>query len=605
MTPSLLLTLLILATTLGLFLSNRLRLDVIALLALLALFLGGVIDVREALAGFSEPLVLMIAALFVVGAALFRTGVADAIGRRVERLAGAAPARLVVVIMLVTALLSAFLSSTGTVAVMLPVVLSIARSRGISPSQLLIPLAFGALLGGMLTLIGTPPNIVVSQQLAQAGLEPFGFFAFTPVGLVLLAAGVGFMALFGGRWVPQRVDAALQRANGSAGPGWRELFSEYGLVEHLSLLRVPVGSAIASQSITSTALRSGHGVTVLAMTSPTPAGPHTRKAGPGSIIRAGDELYVTGAPHCVAEVLTHYGLQKLESPRELPQPISLVDAVIPPRSDFAGKTLRELRLHSGVGVTVLAHRPAAGESAPPDLDQPLRVGDVLLMTGGAKSLHQLAAERSNLVFLGPLPELPAAAVARAPLALLIMFGMLVAMTAGWVPDVIAVLAAAVAMVLAGCLSMEQAYRSINWESVVLIAAILPMATALDKTGGLALAVEGLLGVSEQLGPLALMAALFVLTSVLSQLVSNTATAVLVAPVALQAAQASGLNPEPLLMTVAIAASAAFITPVASPVNTLVLNPGGYRFGDFSRVGVPMALLCLAITLLVVPRVFPL
>ncbi|MFU8814608.1 MAG: SLC13 family permease [Pseudomonadales bacterium] len=422
MSNELLFVLVVLAATLVLFVRNRLRLDLIALLSLLALALSGVVSTEEAIAGFSEPVVLMIAGLFVVGAAMFRTGVADAVGHRVELLGGESPQRLIAAIMVVTAFLSAFLSSTGTVAVMLPVVLAIARRRSISPSRLLIPLAYASLLGGMLTLIGTPPNLIVSNQLRQAGFEPFGFFQFTPTGLTMLAIGLVFMVTVSPYLVPERSRAA--------------------------------------------------------------------------------------------------------------------SAAVPPPPPVVG-----------------------GED-----------------------------ERR--------PE-------RAPVAIAILVLMLLTMTFGLVANVIAVLAAATLLVLTRCVTMEEAYRSINWESVVLIAAIIPMATALDNTGGLTLAADALLALSMDAGPIALMAALFVFTSVLSQLVSNTATTVLVAPIALKAALAMQVDPHAVLLTVAIAASTAFATPVASPVNTLVLGPGGYRFGDYARVGIPLQLLILAGTLVVVPLIIPL
>jgi solute carrier family 13 (sodium-dependent dicarboxylate transporter), member 2/3/5 len=429
--------LVVLAVTLTLFVGNRLRLDLIAVLSLLALTLGGVVSTEQALAGFSDPVVVMIAGLFVVGAAMFRTGVADAVGRRVESLAGHSPRRLVVTIMLATALLSAFLSSTGTVAVMLPVVLAIARRRGIAPSRLLIPLAYAALLGGMLTLIGTPPNLIVSSQLVQAGLEPFGFFQFTPPGLIMLAIGVAFMTLAGPYLIPERRSADRWAATGAA-----------------------------------------------------PLTPYQEQ---GELVQA---------------------------------------------------------------------PPVVGEE---DLRRP----------------------------------------ERAPLAVAIMALMLLVMTFELVAHVIAVLGAAAALVLGRCVTMEEAYRSINWESVVLIAAIIPMGSALANTGGLTLAADAVLALTEGAGPLALMAVLFVFTSVLSQLISNTATTVLLAPIAIQAALTLGLNPHAVLLTVAVAASTAFATPVASPVNTLVLGPGGYRFGDYARAGIPLQLLLLGATLVVVPLLFPL
>lgn len=591
----------VLAVTLAVFVSDRLRLDLIALMALLALALSGVISASEATAGFAEPVVLMIAGLFVVGAGLFNTGVADAMGRWVDRVSGTSPARLVAVIMLVTAFLSAFLSSTGTVAVMLPVVIAIAHSRRISASRLLIPLAFASLLGGMLTLIGTPPNLIVSSTLSQAGFEPFGFFEFTPVGLVMLAIGIGFMVLLSPHLVPER--AARDGSHAPTGPGLTELFSDYGLARRLARVRLRPGSPLARRSVDDAALRTEFGVTILALCSRTARGRQSRPAAPGSIIRDDDELYITGHEDKVSRVAEAKGLDILEWAPELPVPLQLAEALIPPRSNFIGRSLRELRLRSANGVTVLAERPAREDAGPPDLDHRLGVGDALLLSGRRQGISALAAAR-DLVVLGELDDSADRKRSHAPIALAIMLLMLITMTFGLVANVIAVLAAATLLVLTRCVSMEQAYRSINWESVVLIAAILPMATALDNTGGMQLAADALLNLAGSLGPIALLAALFLFTSALSQLVSNTATTVLVAPIALQAAIGMGVNPHAMLMTVAIAASTAFATPVASPVNTLVLNPGGYRFGDFAKAGIPLQLLILVATLLVVPWLFP-
>ncbi len=601
MSAQLWLTLAILMAMLVLFVSNRLRLDLVALMGLLALTLSGLVTTGEALAGFADPVVLMIAALFVVGAGLFQTGVADALGRRVEAMAGDGLAGLTAVIMIVTALLSGFLSSTGTVAVMLPVVLAIARRRRISPSRLLMPLAYAALLGGMLTLIGTPPNLVVTAQLEQSGIEPFGFFSFTLPGLIMLAVGLAYV-LIAGRWL------LVERKPAAADPGqpsWCDLFAQYGLDQQLQHLRVPQGSLLASADVSSSELRSRFGVTVLAIASTTRKGRFVRKAEPGTMIRDHDDLYVVGAASAVAGIVDRFGLRVVQRQAELPASLLLVDAVVPPRSAFIGRTLRQLRLHSGAGVTVLAQRTGGSEDVFLDLDRPLAAGDTLLLTGSAKALKRTARSRRDLLLLADLQSELSERAHLAPVAIAILLGMMLMMTLGLVDNVIAVLLAAVALILTRCVSVEEAYRSVNWEAVVLIAAILPMATALDKTGGLALAADALMATTGDYGPLAVMAVLFIFTAGLSQVVSNTATTVLVAPIALQAALALDVTPYAMLMAIAIAASSAFATPVSSPVNTLVLSAGGYRFGDFLRFGVPLQVLMLITTLIAVPLLFPL
>jgi di/tricarboxylate transporter len=602
MSTDLWIALAVLVVMLGLFVSNRWRLDLIALMGLLALVMTEVITTTEAVAGFADPVVLMIAGLFVVGAGLFRTGVADALGRRVEVLAGASPTRLVAVIMLVTAVLSGLLSSTGTVAVMLPVVLAIARRRGINPSRLLMPVAYAALLGGMLTLIGTPPNLIVSGQLVQSGMEGFGFFSFTAPGLVMLMIGMAYMLVAGRFLLPNRSGDARPK---NREPDWVELFAQYGLDEQLQQLRVPGGCLLAAADVSSSELRSIYGVTVLAIASTTRRGRFVRKAEPGTMIRDDDDLYVVGRAEAISSVVKRFGLRVVSEHARLPDDLLLVDAVVPPRSAFVGRSLRQLRLHSGAGVTVLAQRTAGSEELLLDLDRPLVAGDALLLTGSPKALRRTARSRHDLVLLEDLQEDDGDRAHRAPLAIAVLVGMMLLMSGGWVSNVIAVMLAAVILVLTGCVRVEEAYRSINFEAVVLIAAILPMATALEKTGGLALASDALLAGSGQFGPLAVMAVLFVFTAGLSQVVSNTATTVLLAPVALQAAVALEVSPYAMLMTVALAASSAFMTPVASPVNTLVLSAGGYRFMDFVRVGLPLQVVMLIATLLIVPLFFPL
>jgi len=601
MTTDLLILLVILGVTFALFVSNRFRLDLVAVAALLALFAAGLVDTDEALAGFSHPLVIMIAGLFVVGGGLFRTGVADAMGRWLERTAGRGIRSMMVSVMLVSAALSAFISSTGTVAVLIPVVMALARARKVSPSKLMIPLAFGSLFGGMLTLIGTPPNLIVSAARAEAGAGPFGFFDFTLPGLFMLAVGLAFFGLFGHRLVPERGD----RNRSEASVDEHELANEYRLTDHLVRVSVPNDSGLRGLSLTDSALRTRYRVTALAISSQTARGRQVRRAESGSVVRAGDQLVVAGETGAIEQLCDALGLERIDEHPDLPSSVHPLEAVIPPRSRFSGKTLRELRLHSGAGVTVLAHRPIRSDPvAPPDLDRPLEAGDALLVTGRVPALQRVAENARDLVLLGGDLSLRTRRRSKAPIAIGIMALMLTAMTFSLVPNVIAVLTATVAMLFSRCLTVEEAFGGINWESVILIAAILPMATALENTGGMALAADALVELAQGFGPYVLLAAVFVLTSSLSQLVSNTATTVLAAPIALSAATAMEINPDPVLITVAIAASTAFATPVASPVNTLVYNPGDYRFADFARVGIPLQLFILAAALVVVPLFFP-
>jgi di/tricarboxylate transporter len=661
----------ILAATILLFVSERLRLDVVALLALLALTLTGILAPEEALAGFADPIVLMIAGLFVVGDGLFQTGVARAMGRLPAKLAGDSEVRLLVVIMILVALLSGVMSSTGTVAVMLPVVVGLAWGRNLSPSKLLIPLSVASLLGGMLTLIGTAPNIVVSQHLESLGREGFGMFTFTPVGIAMVVAGVTFMALVGRRFLPDRPSPARPAPTDAL--TLSELAGEWALAPTLFRVRVEPGSPLEGTTLRDAELPARFGVTVTEIRegptaerrrrprrgpalpggagsaasprgvkrdAPAPggaAGPAPGGGAPGdgppgdggpdpavepaaipalaeTPLRPGLELILQGSPDGVHRMVARMGVRLLDEGVEgdptAPE-TGMAEVLLTPRSRLLGQTLKEVRFRDRYQLGVVGIK-RMGELVTPTGEDPvlgdvtLRFGDTLLVQGPWEKVRHLERERRDfIVAMAPREMSDALApLGRAPVAVGIMVGMMVLLTLGLVPAVTAVLLAAVAMVLAGCVTVEDAYRSVNWESVVLIAGILPMATALEKTGGMAWLVEVLSGALDGAGPLLLLAAVFILTSALSQVISNTATAVLLAPIASSLALGIGARPEPFLMALAVAASTAFATPVASPVNTLVLGPGGYRFGDFFKVGVLLQGVILVVTLLLVPLLFP-
>lgn len=597
----------VLLVTIVLFLSDRIRLDIVAVLAVLALMLGGQLTTNEALAGFGDPVVVLIAGLFVVGEGLFRTGIAHAMGTKLTQVAGSSETRLLAMMMATVALLSAVMSSTGAVAVFIPVVLSLAARNGIAPARLLMPLAFASLIGGMLTLIGTPPNLIVNAELARAGVERFGFFDFTPIGLLILIAGIAYMATLGARLLahPDEGDeAAPQRA--SVG----DLIRAHRLHDRFFRLRLGPSSPLVGRTIGEALLRTRYGLTVMGLERTV-----GRRTGfiPGlrdTELRAGDVLLISGDTGAANRLVDAERAEPLPADEasfgRAKREAGVVEVLIPPESRLIGKTVREVAFRSRYGLTVLAVQRGQERLAGEINDTRLAFGDLLLLGGGWDQISALQKDPANLLVVRMPSELADVAPARhrAPLALAIGAGMLVLMTLNLVPSVTAVLIAALAMVLAGCVSMPDAYRAINWQSLVLIAGMIPMATALDKSGGMALIVNGLMASFGGYGPVVLMAVLFVLTSLLSQVISNTATTVLVAPLAIGAAQGLEVSPYPLVMAVAIAASTAFSTPVASPVNTLVLGPGNYRFVDFVKVGMPLQLLAMIVALLAIPLIFP-
>lgn len=600
-----LLATLILAATIALFVSDRLRLDVVAMLSLLALALTGLASTEVVLSGFSSPAVLMIAGLFVVGAAISETGVADWFGRRLEKLAGQDERRVLAVIVCATALLSAFMSSTGTVALLLPVVGSIAARRGLAPGRLLMPLAFGAHLGSNLTLISTPPNLIVSDALRGAGHEPFRFFGFLVPGLVVLVVGVAYLTFYGRRWLPAGEGLRAARATLSD----RDLAAEYGLADALSCLRVPARSTLVGRSLAEANLRAAHGVTVVGVVR---AGEALRVL-PSLVFEAGDELRVLGSAEALASLGAAHGTELYETASHFSLPVeeSLAELVLPRRSRLVGRALRDAKFRDRYRATVLAlHRiEGAGKVCLTDAslrDVTLRPGDILLVKGRRKYLRNLRDERDDLVLVAE-PDVAADVLVDRPRALgavAITLAMLIVMAFGWLPNVVAVLSAALLLVMAGCVRPAEVYRSVNWESVVLIACMIPMSTTLESSGATAVVVRFVEGNLGGVSPRALMGLVVLITSTLGMVLSNTATAVLVAPVAVRLASAFGVAPEPLLMGVAFAASAAFATPIASPVNVLVMTPGGYRFADYTRVGLPLQLLVLATAVLVIPLVWP-
>ncbi len=600
-------TVVVLVATVALFVSDRFPLDLVSLVSVSALMLGGVLTPDEGLSGFSNPVVLLIAGLFVVGAGLQASGLTGWLGELLTRLGGDTERRLIVVIMVTSAVGSSFMSSTGTVAILMPVVVAIARRVGVSPSRLLMPLAFSSLLGGMLTLIGTPPNIVVADELRRHGTATFHFFSFTAPGAVLAVAGIGFMATLGRRLLPAgKVDTEAGMRPITA----LELARAYGLDDDVRFARVTASSALADRSLRDAKLRSDHGVTVLGIRRRGEDGGMVAvRALPDEVFRVGDELrFLRHEATNWDATMTALGLDEAEDHGELmiPPEDMLAELVLPRRSRIVGRTLKELAFRTRHRSTVLALR-RGGQTLEGDLSEVmLQPGDALLVKGATKYLQLLSdAPRDYVVIAQTQSEGRASLSLRKALVVgVITVAMLGAMTFQLVPNVLAVLLAAIALVGARVLTTVEAYRRINWESVIVVAAILPMSTALEKTGLVALVVDGLTVGLGGAGPRAVLATLFVVTAVASQVISNTATTVLVAPVAYQVATALELKPQPFLMAVALAASTAFATPVASPVNMLVLNAGGYRFVDFVRVGVPLQLTLFVLVMLILPLLFP-
>jgi di/tricarboxylate transporter len=610
MNPSLLIVLSILAAAVALFTINKPRMDVVALLVIVLLPLTGILTVPETLAGFSDANVVLIALLFVIGEGLVRTGVAYQVGDLIIHHAGKSESRLIVLLMLAVAGLGSVMSSTGVVAIFIPVVLSIGGRLGIPMSRLMMPLSFAGLISGMLTLVATPPNMVVDSALRQDGQAGFRFFSFTPIGCIILAAGVIYM-LFARRWLnsaptPRKHTSRSRRS-------LIDLVREYDLSGREYRMRVLPHSPLIGKALKDIQPRRKHRANVVAIERSGKLQKNIINPTAHTELLAGDILFVdvpTPDPEEAAAISEEFGLAPLplkggyftDQSRE----VGMVEVIIPPGSGLIGKSIVEAEFRSEYQLHVIGLRSGSTSLQDQIMERKLKAGDMLLLIGPWKAIRKIQADSPDLLVLTLPTEIDEVVPAsrQAPLALASLLVMVALMVSGLVPNVLAALIGCLLMGLFRCIDMSSAYRSIHWQSLILIVGVMPFATALQKTGGIDLAVSGLIDVFGKAEPRVLLGSLFVFTAVIGLFISNTATAVLMAPIALSVAAHIGASPYPFAMTVALAASAAFMTPISSPVNTLVLGPGQYRFGDFVRVGVPFTIIVLLISVLVVPLLFP-
>lgn len=606
------LTLLTLAFAAVFFVWGRLRADLVAMIALLILVLGGVISVPEALSGFSNSIVVMMVGLFIVGGAIFNTGLAKIIGAKLLLLGGNSPFRLFLVVMGATAFIGAFVSNTGTVALMLPIVVSMAAASGIRASRFLMPLAFASSMGGMMTLIGTPPNLIIAEVWEEAGNAPLTFFTFLPGGLICVVAGTLLLIPLSKWFLDKGKSSRSDRANGAK--TLTELVEEYNLSTGLFMVSVPERSAIVDRSIGDLNLRALYGVDILEVRRSDRHHKILKKIAqyapkPTTVIHAGDQIYLRGDMPDVERLVSAYGLVMESDGAQLNDfyDIGLAEIVIMPNSSISRKTVAEIGFRKRFGVNVIAIRRKRIYITADLASVPLQAGDVLLVQGSWEAIGGLDSDPSAWVVIGqPLAE--AAKVTldyKAPLAAAIMVAMIVALIFEFVPPVIAVLCAAMLTILSGCFrNVEDAYKKINWESVVLIAAMMPMSFALEKTGISSLVSSALVGSLGSLGPLPVLAGIYFTTSVMTLFISNTATAVLLAPIAMQSALALDVSALPFLFAVTFGASLCFASPFSTPPNALVMPAGQYTFSDYIKVGLPLQLIMGVIMILLLPVLFP-
>jgi di/tricarboxylate transporter len=600
MSSHLLITLVIAGAAMLLLLTERLRADLVALLVVVALGTSGVLTSQETFSGFSRSAVITLLAIFILAAGLERTGVTRQVGDLLVRVAGSSERRLVVAVMVTAAFLSLFMNNIAAAAVLLPAVSGAAQRSGVNPSRLLMPLAFGTILGGMATLL-TTTNIVVSSLLRDQGLAGYGLLDFAPLGLPLVAVGIAYMALWGRRQLPSRSPVQLyedlQRQEA-------HLAEVYHLGETLARAGVPAGSPLVGQTLAGSRLRETYGVNVIAIERDDRI---VRAPSPDEELRAEDVLLLTGEPES-AELRAsldplpprNWREQDLES-----RSVVLVEAVLSPRSDLIGRTLRETRFRDRYGMAVLAIWRAGRSLRTGLTDLALQLGDGLLLQGERGRLPVLRAESDLIVLDRGVDEPPPPSRRRSRRALAVMVATLglAASNRFGVGEVM--LGGALVMILTGALSMDDAYQAIEWRSVFLVAGMLPLGTAMTKTGAADLITHGVLAVLGGAGPVAILAGLVALAILLTQAMNGAAVAAVMAPIAIQTAQRIHVDPRSMTMGVALATSIAFLTPLGSPVNILVMGPGGYRFRDYFKVGLPLTLLLFALIVGLLPLVWPL
>ena len=627
-------TLIILVITVAMFIWGRVRADIVALTALAALLVLGILTPAEALAGFSSPIVIMMIGLFVVGGAIMQTGLAKLTGNKLMALSRGNETITFLLVMLVTSFIGAFVSNTGTVALMMPIIMSIAAGSGMQSSRFLMPLAFAGSLGGMLTLIGTPPNLVIDEVLTAAGYQPLAFFSFFPVGIIVIVIGIIVLMPLSKIFL-SKSQGNKKKKNAKS---LDDLVDEYRLLDNLHRYIVPSSRTsaardengnqldIVGKTLKELSIQKKYGVSIIEIRNEKKSrlglvkDVNQNMAKSSSTIQVHDTLYIIGDEQKMQHFAQDYGLRKMKDVKIDFYDLGLTEIVVMPTSNFAGLRIGEANLRKRFGINVLGVKRGSSSSSSEGgrggseyitdnlIAAKLHVGDMLLVQGEWTNLAHLTADTTNWVVLDQ-PEKTADKVLldyKAPVAAAIMLLMIAMMVFDFIPvaPVTAVIIAGLLTVFAGCFrNVEAAYKTINWESIVLIAAMMPMSTALEKTGASALVSQGLVDSLGAMGPTALLAGIYFTTSLMTMFISNTATAVLMAPIALVAAQQVGVSPYSFLFAVTLGASMCFASPFSTPPNALVMKAGGYTFMDYVKVGLPLQIIIGVVMTFVLPLLF--
>ncbi|ELN9413163.1 SLC13 family permease [Klebsiella pneumoniae] len=599
----------LLAIAVVLFATGKVRMDAIALMVIVAFVLSGTLTLNEAFSGFSDPNVILIAALFIIGDGLVRTGVATKMGAWLVSVAGNSETKMLIYLMLTVAGLGAFMSSTGVVAIFIPVVLSVSARMNTSPSRLMMPLSFAGLISGMMTLVATPPNLVVNSELLREGLHGFSFFSVTPIGLVVLILGIVYMLAV--RFM-LKTDNGDSARDGRKRSTFRDLIREYHLTGRARRLAIRPGSPMIGQRLDDLKLRERYCANVIGVERWRRFRRVIVNVNGVSEFRARDVLLIDMSASDV-DLRQFCGEQMLEPMvlrgeyfADQALDVGMAEVALIPDSEMMSKTVREIAFRTRFGLNIVGMKRDGKAMDGSVVDEPLQLGDILLVVGNWRQIALLAKRGRDFVVLNMPVEVDDASPAhsQAPHAIFCLVLMVALMLTDEIPNPIAAIIACLLMGKFRCINAESAYKAIHWPSIILIVGMMPFALALQKTGGVDLVVKGLMDVAGGEGPYLMLGCLFVMCAAIGLFISNTATAVLMAPIALAAAKSMGVSPYPFAMVVAMAASAAFMTPVSSPVNTLVLGPGKYSFSDFVKIGVPFTILVMVVCVLLIPVLFP-
>ncbi|HHQ5779346.1 TPA: SLC13 family permease, partial [Klebsiella pneumoniae] len=553
--------------------------------------------------------VILIAALFIIGDGLVRTGVATKMGAWLVSVAGNSETKMLIYLMLTVAGLGAFMSSTGVVAIFIPVVLSVSARMNTSPSRLMMPLSFAGLISGMMTLVATPPNLVVNSELLREGLHGFSFFSVTPIGLVVLILGIVYMLAV--RFM-LKTDNGDSARDGRKRSTFRDLIREYHLTGRARRLAIRPGSPMIGQRLDDLKLRERYCANVIGVERWRRFRRVIVNVNGVSEFRARDVLLIDMSASDV-DLRQFCGEQMLEPMvlrgeyfADQALDVGMAEVALIPDSEMMGKTVREIAFRTRFGLNIVGMKRDGKAMDGSVVDEPLQLGDILLVVGNWRQIALLAKRGRDFVVLNMPVEVDDASPAhsQAPHAIFCLVLMVALMLTDEIPNPIAAIIACLLMGKFRCINAESAYKAIHWPSIILIVGMMPFALALQKTGGVDLVVKGLMDVAGGEGPYLMLGCLFVMCAAIGLFISNTATAVLMAPIALAAAKSMGVSPYPFAMVVAMAASAAFMTPVSSPVNTLVLGPGKYSFSDFVKIGVPFTILVMVVCVLLIPVLFP-